>query len=230
MQITSYLKTSWIDYPEILSSVVYTPNCNFKCQYCHNKDLMVGRSLIDQEDIIQHLIKRKGIIEGVVISGGEPTLQKGLLAFVKRIKSMGLRVKLDTNGSNPSVLKELIELELLDYVAMDLKGILSMYPEITQSNVSLEAIKESIDIIKSSQIEYEFRTTLMKEFHNENKIIDIMSFVNGAKKIYLQQYSYSNKQVRDIKFEAYTLEEMYTFKKRIQKELSIKEIHVRGKY
>ena len=141
MNIAAYIRTSTIDYPGHISSVVFTKGCNMRCDYCHNKDLENSSDNIDVKNVINHLRRRNGLLDAVTITGGEPTLQPGLIEFCKKIKSMGFKIKLDTNGTNPDVVKELIDLELVDYIAMDFKTSPKKYQNL--SGQSFEKVKES---------------------------------------------------------------------------------------
>lgn len=230
MKITGFLKTSMIDYPDTLASVVYLPGCNYRCPYCHNGDLVLGgMAPIDLEVIIGHLSKRKNLVGALVITGGEPTLQEDLPDFIKRVKAMGLKVKLDTNGSNPGMLKGLIQENLIDYVAMDLKNQLSKYPKTVGLDlVDSRSIEASLNIIKASCIPYEFRTTLMKDFHTPDDVMAMGALLAGSKRLVLQQYTYSDKQLVKKQFQAYTLEEMQMLKKTLWA-YDISHIQLRGR-
>ncbi|MBN2795949.1 MAG: anaerobic ribonucleoside-triphosphate reductase activating protein [Clostridia bacterium] len=231
MEIVGFLKTSLIDYPDMVASVVFTPRCNFRCGFCHNGDLVKEENdFIASREVLETLEKRKHLIDGVVITGGEPTLQPKLESFIKVVKSMGYKVKLDTNGSKPEVLKTLIEKNLLDYIAMDLKNSKQKYHHTIQNTIDLNLIQSSIEIIKASRISYEFRSTLMKDFHDELDLHGIGLMAKSADKLILQQYQYSDKQLEEKKYQAYTLDEMKLFKQKIQERYQIKEISIRGKY
>lgn len=178
MNIAGFVKTSLVDYPGEIASVVFTQGCNWRCSYCHNSDLLEAGDRtagILPEDILTFLAERQGLIDAVVISGGEPTLQEDLRDFIKDLKTLGLLVKLDTNGTNPDVLSKLFTEKLLDYVAMDLKAPLSKYQLITgTSRLQLSLVLESVKIIQSCGVAHEFRTTLCPEL----KADDILSLVN----------------------------------------------------
>lgn len=191
MIISGFQKTSLIDYSDKIASVVFTQGCNFSCIYCHNKQLIdcQKHSEINQDDILNYLEKRKSLIDGVVITGGEPTLQADLILFAKKVKQLGYKIKLDTNGTNPEVLEKLINLKLIDYIAMDIKAPFSKYNEITQVASPIEFIKKSINIIINSKIDYEFRTTLSKNYLKEEDIIEIAKTIKGANLYYLQKYN-----------------------------------------
>lgn len=191
MQIHGLNKTTLLDYPGIVASTVFTGSCNFRCPFCQNSDLVLnpaGQPIIPEQDIFDHLVKRKGIIEGVCITGGEPTLQSDLIDFIAKIKELGLKVKLDTNGYRPDVLKKLIELNLLDYIAMDIKSSLASYSVAAGVEIDTGKIKESIDIIKNSGLDYEFRTTVVKELHNEEVFKEIAKEISPCKRYFLQGF------------------------------------------
>jgi len=146
MNIASYIGTSFIDYPGNISLVVFTRGCNMNCEYCHNKSLETTFDLVDEKKIFDLLLRRKGLIDAVVISGGEPTLQSDLYGFCFALKEMGYKVKLDTNGTNPKVLLDLIENKLIDYIAMDIKTSKNKYKILT--GIEFKRIKKSIEIVK----------------------------------------------------------------------------------
>jgi pyruvate formate lyase activating enzyme len=189
MQIGGFQKTSLIDYPDHISSIIWTPKCNFRCPFCYNKDLVFNElPLIKEEEVIGHLIKRQGIIDAIVITGGEPTLQKGLIRFIKKVKNLDYLVKLDTNGTNPIVLKELLKNRLLDYVAMDIKAPRQKYKKLAGVSTSISKIEESVEIIKNLAPDYEFRTTMAPELLNEKDILQITKWLNNSKRYVLQQF------------------------------------------
>lgn len=191
VKIKGWQKTSLIDFPENISSVIFLAGCNFRCGYCHNPDLVLYHDRledIDEGSLISELEKKKGIIDGVVISGGEPTLYKDLPKFIFKIKELGFLVKLDTNGTSPLMLKQLIDLGLIDYVAMDIKAPLSKYSSVIGGDVNLDVIKESISILKTGKIDYEFRTTMVPGLVEEEDVFNIAGFLNGAKKFVIQNF------------------------------------------
>ena len=165
MKILGFVKTSMVDYPGNIVSTIFLGGCNFRCPFCHNPDLADNKGIeLDKEKIFSFLKKRNGLIDGVCVSGGEPTIYSDLPSFLKDIKALGLKVKLDTNGSHPEMLKSVIEDGLVDYVAMDVKSSFKHYDNASGVHVDMEKIKDSIDIIKSSNVEYEFRTTMVPRF------------------------------------------------------------------
>lgn len=188
-KIAGFNKLSLLDYPGKMACIIFTKGCNFKCNYCHNSSLVLDKKipLISHEEIFDYLEKRKNVLEGVVISGGEPTIQKGLVEFITKIKEIGYKVKLDTNGSNPKILKELIEKSLVDYVAMDIKNVFEKYNLTTDSTVNINNIKKSIDILKENKIDFEFRTTIVREYHTLEDIKKLIEYTSGYK-YYLQNF------------------------------------------
>lgn len=190
MEFVGIDKMSLLDYDDMISIVLFTPKCNFRCPFCHN-----GTTVLDSEEeipfdeIMSYLKSRKGLIDAVVVTGGEPTLMPELKERIIMMRELGYKIKLDTNGSNPEVLKDLVNSNLLDYVAMDVKNSLKMYPEtVGVPCIKEEKIKESIAFLKSGVIDYEFRTTLVNEYHSLESIKDMAELVKGAKKLYLQKF------------------------------------------
>ncbi len=199
MKIGGLQRFTLIDYPGKVACIVFLSGCNFKCSWCYSSELVLPDKIkkqpeIDQEEFFSFLKKRKGKIDGVVICGGEPTINSDLFDFVKKIKEEGFSVKLDTNGSSPEVLKNLIHSNLLDYIAMDIKGAIKgeeekrKYSEIVGTSIDIEKIKESIKIIMESGIDYEFRTTVIPDIHKEEDIEKIGEAIKGAKAYYLQNF------------------------------------------
>jgi len=200
MKIVAVQKTSLIDYPDNISSILFLSGCNFRCPYCHNRDLVLDRlPKIDEKVIIDDLKSRKKYIDGVVITGGEPTLYSDLIDLIRKIKEIPLLVKLDTNGSNPDLLEELLNLKLLDYVSMDIKADLENYSKTIGVEIDTDIIKESIYTLKNSKIDYEFRTTVVPPFFNDEIARNIGELIKGSKNYYLQQYVPKN--TLDPKFE-----------------------------
>lgn len=192
MQIGGLLKNTLLDYPGKLSCGIFLTGCNFDCPYCHNPELARGRSPrtaeFDPDSIYRFIETRKRFLDGVVISGGEPTLQTGIYDLCRDIKEMGYPVKLDTNGSRPQVIKRLIAEGLVDYIAMDLKTDPLQYATYIQSNCDVSAILSSIDIIMNSAIYHEFRTTCVKPIVTAGTIEHISRLIEGARVYALQRF------------------------------------------
>ena len=188
MQIGGIQKTSLLDYPDKISAIVFTQGCNFRCGYCHNPELLVMKNIapFSQDEIFEFLKTRIGKLDAVVITGGEPCLQQDLLKFIKAIKALGFLVKLDTNGSYPQVLNNV--LPYVDYVAMDIKAPSGKYLDVTKVNINTHNIEKSINLIMKSGVDYEFRTTVLKNQLNFDDFDEIGKMINGAKKYYLQKF------------------------------------------
>lgn len=193
MNIYGIEKMSLLDYDDKICATIFTRGCNFKCPFCHNSSLVTNfdESLIpiDQNELFSFLKKRKGVLDAVTITGGEPTLNHDLIDFIKEIKQLGYLIKLDTNGTNFEMVKYLLENHLIDYVAMDIKNSFTKY-NLTAGcdNIDLKSIKETIDFLINSDYEYEFRTTVVKEFHKKEDFIEINEMIKGAKKYRLQKF------------------------------------------
>ena len=191
LKIGGLQKTSLLDYPEKISAIIFTQGCNFRCGYCHNPELVgLNRQdeLIPESFIWEFLNKRRGILDGVVITGGEPCLQPDLADFIRKVKSMNFLVKLDTNGAFPDVVENLISENLVDYIAMDIKAPLEKYSCITNSYVDTTKIQKSINIILNSNIAYEFRTTVLKSLLSSEDIENIGKIIHSANRYYLQKF------------------------------------------
>ena len=180
-------RTSLLDFPDKISAIVFTQGCNFNCGYCHNPDLLNSKKDIYSTDVFfEFLDKRKGKLDGVVITGGEATLQPDLIPFIKEVKSRGFLVKLDTNGYRPEVIEQ--ALPLIDYIAMDIKAPLKKYSEITKVDINTEKIKQSIQLIMTSNVSYEFRTTVLKSQLDYTDFEEIGKLIQNAEKYYLQKF------------------------------------------
>lgn len=234
MIIGGLQKFSLLDYPGKISAIIFTRGCNFRCQFCYNPMLVwpeakvgkiknispkkgeeKGHALITKDDLFRFLKKRTGKLEGVVITGGEPTLQKDLPKFIKNIKRLGFLVKLDTNGTNPKMLKKVIKEKLVDYIAMDIKGPKEKYEKITGIKTDFKNIKKSVKMIMKSKLPYEFRTTLVPGLLSKDDIKKTGEFIQGADKWYLQKFQ-SNKDLVNKKFEKtkpFTAKEMEEMRK-----------------
>lgn len=208
MNIAGVQKVTLLDYPGKVACEIFTQGCNFECPFCQNSSLIpiTNTGEFSEEEIFEYLNLRKNILDGVVITGGEPTVQKDLKGFIKKIKDLGLLVKLDTNGGNPKVLQELIDEDLVDYVAMDIKNIFNKYNITAGKKINLDNIKKSIEILKASKIDYEFRTTIIKEMHSLDDIVSICKLVGNAK-YYLQNFE-DSENVIDHSLHGFSREEL----------------------
>lgn len=193
MVISGMQKLTLLDYPGKVACLLFTQGCNFRCQYCHNSELInmcnKKQNHISEEEVFKYLEKRKGLLEGVCISGGEPLLQPDLENFLIKIKQMGYQIKLDTNGSSPNRLAKLIDNKLVDYIAMDVKNDFLNYEETSGVHkMNLQNIKKSIEIIENSHIDYEFRTTVVKQLHSFGQLENICKYIGPEAKYYIQNY------------------------------------------
>lgn len=191
ISFSGFEKLSLLDYEGHISCTLFTNGCNFRCPFCHNSNLVLSEQTpnISLNEILEYLKKRKTIIDSVCITGGEPTLKKDLFDALYQLKDLGLLIKLDTNGTNPELLEKLIEKKLIDYCAMDIKTSWSKYHLATGLiGFNRENIQKSIDILLRGNIDYEFRTTLVSNFINEEDILVISKMITGAKRYYLQKF------------------------------------------
>lgn len=212
-------KFTLIDYPGKVACMVYTIGCNFRCPYCHNPELVdeTNENEISEDEVIDFISKRKEILDGLVITGGEPTMHgENLVNFIKKIKKLGFLIKLDSNGTNPGLLKKLIHNKLVDYVAMDIKSPMSKYSQTVARPVDIDSIRKSIKLLISSPVDYEFRTTVIKALLLPEDFNEIGEEIRGAKKYYLQKFiptKLLNPQFR--KKVTYTDEEFIKFKEKM---------------
>lgn len=193
MKIGGYQKLTLIDYPGVIAATVFTVGCSFRCPFCHNPELVLSSQFVsgtekNEKEFFQHLAKRKGKLEGVCITGGEPTIQPGIIEFIKKIKAMGFLVKLDSNGTRPDVLKKIIDSRLVDFIAMDIKNAPDRYSQTVGLKADVSRIKLSVRMIMNSGIPYEFRTTVVPGIHTEKDFLKIARWIKGAPVYYLQEY------------------------------------------
>lgn len=208
MLISGVQKFTLLDFPERTACIVFTPGCNFRCGYCHNPEFVLPEkikelksNMIPETAVFNFLRQRKNLLDGVVITGGEPTIMPDLGDFIKKVKMLGFLVKLDTNGNKPEILEDLINKAMLDYIAMDVKTSFDHYENFAGEMIKLEDIKKSIKLIKNSRMDYEFRTTLVKEIHTQEVLKQMAQMLSGAKKLFLQSFWPEN--VLNPEFEKY---------------------------
>ena len=190
MNIQGFQKLTLLDFPGKVACTVFTGGCNLRCPFCHNGSLVLEPTIYSDatQDVLDYLSKRKGIIDGVCITGGEPLLQSDLKDFIKKVKDMGYAVKLDTNGSMPDKLAELIGTGLIDYIAMDIKSSPESYSLATGVEADIEDYKKSVDIIRQSGINHEFRTTAVKGIHTGADFDKIGQWLAGSRHYYIQRF------------------------------------------
>ena len=192
MQINGFQKLTLLDFPGKVACIVFTAGCNFRCPFCHNATLVThieDSVVIDEDEVFAYLQKRKGLIDGVVITGGEPLLQPDLAAFIRRVRALGLAVKLDTNGSFPERLRALLDEGLLDYVAMDVKNSRDKYARTAGVTVSpVDSVAQSVALLRHSGVAHEFRTTVVSGLHTRNDVRDIAAQIGAGETLYLQNF------------------------------------------
>ena len=229
MNISGIQKLTLLDFPGKLACTVFTSGCNFRCPFCHNASLVLpGMSdHIDEQEVFSFLKKREGILEGVCITGGEPCLQPDLETFIRKVRDIGFAVKLDTNGSFPEKLSSLLEKGLLDYAAMDIKTSMERYPEVcgVQNEKLFENVQKSVEILKSSSVPHEFRTTTARELQTKEDFEKIGRWLSGEKRYFIQQYEASGELVGD-EMTPYEKEELTEFAK-VMKNF-VENVEIRG--
>lgn len=226
MKICGFNKTTLLDYPGRVACTIFLGGCNFRCPFCQNSALVVepdSQPAYSQDEILSFLKKRKGILDGVCISGGEPTFAPELPDFLTKIKELGYDIKLDTNGSRPSVVKNLASQGLINKVAMDIKACPSNYHNLTGVNPDLDAIHETANWLLNGSLDYEFRTTVVRELHSENDFREIAEWLSGAKAYYLQAYRDSD-GVLVPGFSACSEEEMKNYRDILLRTIPVVEI------
>jgi pyruvate formate lyase activating enzyme len=233
MKLSAIQRFTMLDYPGRVACIAFTPGCNMRCGFCHNPEFVlpekireIQSDLIEEQTFFNFLDKRRGLLEGVVVSGGEPTIWRDLPEFLRRIKEKGFLTKLDTNGNHPEMLRALLDQQLVDYVAMDVKTSLAEYPKLG-GTVKPENIQESIRLLKASDIPYEFRTTLIKEVHTEKVLQDMAELLSGATRYHLQVFRPGH--TLDLRFATYhpfSPEEMQMLVERFS--TAVDEVSIRG--
>lgn len=215
MAIHGFNKLTLLDYPGKVAAVIFLGSCNFRCPFCQNSELVLdpaSQPVISEEEIIKYLEKRKGILDGVCITGGEPALCEDLPMLCGKIKALGYAVKLDTNGSRPDVVRSLAEKGLIDMVAMDIKSSKENYAKTAGlAALSLEPIEETADFLLRGSLPYEFRTTAVRELHTEEDFISIGKWIAGADAYFLQAYR-DSPQVMERRFHSFSLSELESFR------------------
>lgn len=212
MLISGLQKLTLLDYPGTVACTVFTQGCNLRCPFCHNAMLVLPEKmeqpLYTEDSVLDFLRKRQGIVEGVAITGGEPLLHADIPQFLEKIKALGFKIKLDTNGTNPKLLKTVVDAKLVDRVAMDIKNSPELYPVTTGVNVDMAAVTESKDYLLSGVVNYEFRTTVVKGLHTRESLVKAAEWIAGADEYYLQQFKDSGDLINAEGFAAYDEREM----------------------
>ncbi|MFT4326089.1 MAG: anaerobic ribonucleoside-triphosphate reductase activating protein [Candidatus Woesearchaeota archaeon] len=217
--IKGYQKTSFVDFPGHICATIFTAGCNMRCPYCHNAHLATGGKgipAISVDQILSDLEKRKHNIEALCISGGEPTIHKGLIDFIRSVKTLGLKVKLDTNGTNPDIIETLLSENLLDFIAMDVKQTLSKYQKASILPVDSAALAKTISVLKESGVPYEFRLTVVPEITSKEDVVLIAKELSGAKTFALQQFVPTNAMFDCSLHDRFSSEDLYVLKDSIK--------------
>lgn len=191
MIISGLQKTTFIDYPGKIATTIFLAGCNFRCPFCHNRNLVLNEKWLQKispEEVLGYLKDRRKYLGGVCVTGGEPLIYNDIVSFIAAVKKLELAVKLDTNGTNPRLLKELYDQKLVDYVAFDIKASLEKYNEVSGVNVDAHKIKESIKMVMEREVAYEFRSTILPRFHPQLEIEKMAQLVKGARLYYLQNF------------------------------------------
>ena len=226
MLIGGFQKMTMLDYPGKVAATIFTYGCNFRCPFCHNATLVIDEAqLFSEDEILSYLNKRKGILDGVCITGGEPLLQHDIFDFIEKVRETGLLIKLDTNGSYPDKLKEAIDRGLVDYVAMDINTSEENYSRVADTNVKIEDIKKSVRILLENKVDYEFRTTVVRELHTKEDFEKISMWIKGAKRYFLQCFKDSENLIGN-NLSAYTPLELEGFSEVLKN--NINEVNIRG--
>ena len=213
MNISGIQKLTLLDYPGKVACTLFTAGCNFRCPFCHNAGLVLPDRLeeasITEDEVMSFLKKRAGILDGVAITGGEPLLHTDMPEFLEKIKNLGYKIKLDTNGSNPTLLKDIVNAGLVDRVAMDIKNAPDEYEKTAGCSVDMEKIEESKDFLLTGTCDYEFRTTVVKGIHTRESLIAAAKWISGAQEYYLQQFKDSGNLILPDGLAAYDEKQMH---------------------
>jgi pyruvate formate lyase activating enzyme len=226
MDIHGLQKMTLLDYPGNVACTVFLGGCNFRCPFCHNWEIVDGSmpSIMSKGELLSFLEKRINLLDGVVITGGEPTLRNDLPDLIREIKDMGFKVKLDTNGNNPDRLINLVENGLVNYVAMDIKNGKSRYGEtVGIKDFDISPIEESVNFLLKNKVQYEFRTTVIKQFHDEESFMQIAEWINGADKYFLQGFI-DRETVPYKGLEAYDVSMMHKFLDIVKPSVKVAEL------
>lgn len=229
VKVHGFNKLTLLDYPGRLACTIFLGHCNFRCPFCHNAGLVLDpekEPVIPIEEILGTLKKRKGILDGVCITGGEPTVHKKLPEFIQQIKKMDYSVKLDTNGTNPQMVQDMVKAGLVDYVAMDIKNAPDKYGETAGiARVDLEAVNETVEFLKSGKVDYEFRTTVTRELHKKEDFLKIRKWLSGSRRYFLQAYKESEQVIHPV-YSSYSREQLENFRQLLLEEIS--QVEIRG--
>lgn len=227
MKIYGLNKTTLLDYPGKVAAVIFLGGCNFRCPFCQNSTLVLNPSAqpeIPVKEVLSFLKKRQGILDGVCVTGGEPTLSPDLPELLQEIRALGYSIKLDTNGTHPALLKALAEQDLIQMAAVDIKACPDNYPALCGLvHPEINAVKETVNFLKNGALDYEFRTTVVRELHSEKDFIEIGQWLTGAKAYYLQAYR-DSEEVLQPGFSSYTQKELEHFREILKRTIPLVEL------
>lgn len=230
MLISGLQKLTLLDYPGHVACTVFTGGCNFRCPFCHNASLVLPEQLAqdtDEQQVLSFLEKRVGVLDGVAVTGGEPLLHKDIGSFLSRVKALGYKIKLDTNGSFPQLLSELVYSGLVDRVAMDIKNAPALYPQtVGLESPDMEAVERSKNFLLEGRVDYEFRTTVVKGLHTAESLAEAARWISGAKEYYLQQYKDSGNVLDKDGLSAFSDEQMHALAQGLRE--WVPSVQVRG--
>jgi len=234
MVISGVQKFTLLDFPEKIACIIFTGGCNYRCKFCHNPEFVlpeelakISRDFIPEEAVLNFLKERRGLLQGVVITGGEPTIMPDLEAFIVKVRALGFAVKLDSNGNHPEVLRSLMEKGLVDYIAMDFKTSLSEYQKLVGTGADEKKLLESIDLLKKGDVDYEFRSTLIREVHTQEILEAMKETLKGGKRLYLQTFRNGITLHPDFKdYHPFSSDEMEDIAKLFR--TTVSEVFVRG--
>ena len=230
MLISGLQKLTLLDYPGHVACTVFTGGCNFRCPFCHNASLVLPEQLAqdtDEQQVLSFIEKRVGVLDGVAVTGGEPLLHKDIGSFLSRVKALGYKIKLDTNGSFPQLLSELVSSGLVDRVAMDIKNAPALYPQtVGLESLDMEAVERSKNFLLEGRVDYEFRTTVVKGLHTAESLAEAARWISGAKEYYLQQYKDSGNVLDKDGLSAFSDEQMHALAQGLRE--WVPSVQVRG--
>ena len=231
MQVTGIQKLTLLDYPGTVACTVFTAGCNFRCPFCHNAMLVLPEQMesdyLTDGEVFDFLRKRRGVLDGVAVTGGEPLLHRDMPEFLSRIKELGYKIKLDTNGSNPALLREIVEAGLVDRVAMDIKNAPESYAEtIGFERFDIAPVEQSKNFLLEGSVDYEFRTTVVRGIHTKESLIGAAKWISGAKEYYLQQFKDSGSLVMGEGLSAYDEKQMHELAEAVME--YVPTVEVRG--
>ncbi len=229
MQFAGLQKLTLLDFPGLMACVLFTKGCNFRCGFCHNASLVTipNDDILTEDEALKFLKQRRGVLEGIVITGGEPLLHSDIPQFFRKVRELGYKIKLDTNGTNPELLKFIVNEGLVDYVAMDIKSSPEEYHlAVGNCNFDLKAIEESKNFLLEGKVDYEFRTTVVRGIHSKESLIEAAKWISGAKNYYLQQFKDSGELICADNLSAFSKQQLEEFLEAVKPFVNM--VNIRG--